>query len=182
MKMGVKDAKDNQPQKHAADARRIFHDRRSILRARKRTESDRLPGGAFARETCTIDLKVVQPGRNLVHARAMGGVSPPTTRMSALSIQKSRASNATWLHDSAADRPSGASLQHTWHGSPHPSGSAEQRQTLRPQQIAANTMKQAVKTLHSLLIWLCPFRGIPCLSDLVSITLRFKAICPKTTA
>ena len=143
--------------KSAADAKSIFHDRRSILRTRKRMESVRPKGGAFARETGTCGLKAVQPGGNPVHAWVKVGVFPPTALMPALPIQKSRASNAKWEHESVAASPSGVDSQHTWQGLPHPSGSSAQRQTVCPQQIAASAVQHAAAIATQSFSLLLPF-------------------------
>ena len=85
---GVKDAKGNQPRKHATDAKRISHDRRGILRTRKMAESIRLHGGAFARETKSRGVKGGQPDGCLVQAWAKGEASPRAALMPAWPIQK----------------------------------------------------------------------------------------------
>ena len=121
----------------------IPHDRRRTLHTRKRAESEYRPGGAF--DECAL---LRQGGLAETAASAMRirqGVHKAVTASAALTassfVQKSTLLKEKWLHGSAADNPSGKDSPHTWHDSPHPSGSSEQRQTMCPQQIATNAMQ-----------------------------------------
>lgn len=122
---------------------RIPHDRRRTLRTWKRMESEHRPGGAVGHHAPPR-----QDGRPATAApfrchRHGGNCEPATSTIdtSPSSIQKSTPTKEMCSHDSSPDSPSGAFSPHTWHDSPHPSGSSEHRQIVRPQQIAANDMK-----------------------------------------
>ena len=118
----------------------ITHDKRRTQRARKRAESEHRPGGAFGNRAFSR-----QGGIAVADASAKGIQQGEFGAFAALKEsswdKKSMLLREKWLHVSAADRPSGRDSPHTWHGSPHPSGSSEQRQIMRPQHMAANAMQ-----------------------------------------
>ena len=122
---------------------RIPHDRRRTLRTRKRAESEHRSGGAVgdrARSRQGGLAKATAPARGIRQGE-FGTSAASATFKESSSVKKSMLLKAKWLHGSGADSPSGKDSPHTWHGSPHPSGSSEQRQMMRPPHMAANAMQ-----------------------------------------
>ena len=122
---------------------RIPHDRRRTLRTRKRAESEHRPGGA-------VDDRAQSRQGGLARVAASAGdirqgefeaSATSATFKEPSSVEKSTLLKEKWLHGSAADNPSGKDSPHSWHGSPHPSGSSEQKQMTRPLHIATNVMQ-----------------------------------------
>ena len=121
----------------------ILHDRRRTLRTRKRAESEYRPGGAFGECALLRQSGLAETAASAMRIRQ--GVHKAVTASAALTassfVQKSTLLKEKWLHGSAADNPSGKTSPHTWHDSPHPSGSSEQRQTMCSPHVATNAMQ-----------------------------------------
>ena len=136
---------------------RVPHDKRRIRRIRKRTESENAPGGALARDVGRRGRATWFRAAAAPHDGAAGKAPAPVTVTAPSSSQKSRNPKDKWSQGSEADTPSGRFSSHTWHSSPHPSGSSEQKQITRPQQTAASAMQpattSAIQSLNLPLLW-----------------------------
>lgn len=124
---------------------RIPHDRRRTLRTRKRAESEHRPGGAVGNRVQSRHggLARADAAASGIRQGGLGMSAASATFKEPSSVRKSMLPKAKWLQGSSAHSPSGADSPHTWHCSPHPSGSSEQRQKARPPHMAENAMKPA---------------------------------------
>ena len=139
MRFEVQDA--NKPA--TRNTRRTYctsHDRRRTLRARKRAELQPRSGGAFGNHVLSWQGSLAQIAADAKHVGRCGHhvTTAATAPLLPSSVQTSTLLKVQWLHESAADSPSGTDSPHTWHGSPQPSGSSGQKQKMRLQHIAAN--------------------------------------------
>ena len=140
---------------------RIPHDNRRTLCARKRVEYEHRPGGAVGDRARSRQCGLTEVSAFIMgtqqggHGDSVASADPTDSSF----VQKSTPLKEIWLQESAADSPSGKTSPHTWHGSPHPSGSSEQRQTMRSQHVATNIMQPTTASAtksFSLLFLLMP--------------------------
>ena len=123
----------------------IPHDNRRTLCARKRVEYEHRPGGAVgdrarSRQCGLTEVSAfVMGAQQGWHGDSAASADPADSYL----VQKSTPLKKRWLQESDADSPSGKTSPHTWHGSPQPSGSSEQRQTTCSQHVATNAMQPA---------------------------------------
>ena len=138
----VKDAKTSATRNQWRTGR-IPHDRRRTLRTRKSAESEHRLGGAVGDRARSRQCGLTEVSPFVIGTQQgwLGDTVASANPTDSSLVQKSTPLKEMWLQESAADSPSGKTSPHTWHGSPHPSGSSKQRQTMRSQYVATNVIQ-----------------------------------------